>query len=49
MFSGETMNRPLGITVSRYILDIQRLHPEATGELSGLLAELIVAAKTISA
>ncbi len=43
------MNRPLGITVSRYILDIQRLHPEATGELSGLLAELIVAAKTISA
>ncbi len=43
------MNRPLGITVSRYILDNQRLHPEATGELSGLLSELIVAAKTISA
>jgi len=43
------MNRPLGITVSRYILDIQRLHPEATGGLSGLLSELIVAAKTISA
>ncbi|NOX25180.1 MAG: class 1 fructose-bisphosphatase [Deltaproteobacteria bacterium] len=43
------MNRPLGVTVSRYILDNQRLHPEATGELSSLLSELIVAAKTISA
>ncbi len=38
-----------GITVSRHILDSQRLHPEATGDLSGLLSELIVAAKTISA
>ncbi len=44
-----TMNRPLGVTVSRHILDSQRMHPEATGELSGLLSELIVAAKTISA
>ncbi len=43
------MNRPLGITVSRHIMDLQRLHPEATGDLSGLLNELIVAAKTISA
>jgi fructose-1,6-bisphosphatase I len=43
------MYRPLGITVSRHILDSQRLHPEATGALSSLLAELIVAAKTISA
>jgi len=43
------MNKPLGITVSRHILDSQRLHPEATGDLSGLLGELIVAAKTISA
>ncbi|MDA8163597.1 MAG: class 1 fructose-bisphosphatase [Desulfobacteraceae bacterium] len=43
------MHRPLGITVSRHILDSQRLHPEATGALSSLLAELIVAAKTISA
>lgn len=43
------MNRPLGVTVSRHIMDSQRLHPEATGELSGLLNELIVAAKTISA
>lgn len=38
-----------GITVSRDILDRQRRHPEATGDLSGLLSELIVAAKTISA
>ncbi|MFH7319077.1 class 1 fructose-bisphosphatase [Desulfurivibrio sp. D14AmB] len=43
------MTRPLGITVSRHIMDSQRLHPEATGDLTGLLNELIVAAKTISA
>ena len=43
------MDRPLGITVSRHILDLQRMYPEATGDLSGLLSELIVAAKTISA
>lgn len=43
------MDRPLGITVSRHIMDLQRMHPEATGDLSGLLNELIVAAKTISA
>ncbi len=43
------MYRPLGMTVSRHIMDLQRMHPEATGDLSGLLSELIVAAKTISA
>jgi fructose-1,6-bisphosphatase I len=43
------MHRPLGITVSRHIMDLQRMHPEATGDLSGLLNALIVAAKTISA
>ncbi len=43
------MSRPLGITVSRHIMDSQRLHPQATGDLTGLLNELIVAAKTISA
>ena len=43
------MYRPLGITVSSHIMDLQRMHPEATGDLSGLLNELIVAAKTISA
>ncbi|OQX14394.1 MAG: fructose-bisphosphatase [Desulfobulbaceae bacterium A2] len=37
-----------GITVSRQLMDNQRLHPEATGELTGLLSELIVAAKIIS-
>lgn len=42
------MKRPMGVTVSRHILDNQRLHPEATGDLSALLGELIVAAKTIS-
>lgn len=39
----------LGITVSRHIYDYQSLHPQATGDLSSLLSELIVAAKTISA
>lgn len=43
------MNIPYGITVSRHIMDSQKLHPEATGELSGLLSELIVSVKTISA
>lgn len=43
------MPKRLGVTVSRQIMDSQRLHPEATGELSGLLSELIVAAKIISA
>ncbi|MBU0731174.1 MAG: class 1 fructose-bisphosphatase [Proteobacteria bacterium] len=43
------MNTALGITVSRHILDSQHLHPQATGDLSGLLMELIVAAKRISA
>jgi fructose-1,6-bisphosphatase I len=42
-------NDSYGITVSRNITDRQRKHPEATGDLSGLLSELIVAAKTISA
>lgn len=43
------MAKRLGVTVSRQIMDSQRLHPEATGDLSGLLNELIVAAKIISA
>lgn len=43
------MNRPAGWTVSRMLMDSQRLHPEATGELTGVLNELIVAAKIISA
>ena len=43
------MARRKGITVSRQLWDDQRLHPEATGELTGLLDEMIVAAKIISA
>lgn len=42
------MKRPFGITVTRHIVDNQKLHPEASGELSSLLNELIVAGKTIS-
>jgi len=43
------MSKRLCVTISRQIMDSQRLHPEATGELSGLLNELIVAGKIISA
>lgn len=42
------MPKRKGITVSRQIMDSQRSHPEATGELTGLLNDLIVAAKIIS-
>jgi fructose-1,6-bisphosphatase I len=38
-----------GITVSRQIMDDQLLHPEATGELTGLLNDLVVAGKIINA
>ncbi len=41
--------KKFGVTVSGHIMESQRLHPEATGYLTGLLNELIVAAKTISA
>ncbi|MFK5882098.1 MAG: class 1 fructose-bisphosphatase [Sulfurospirillum sp.] len=43
------IDKPLGITVSRYIMDLQHMFPEAKGDLTGLLNELIVAAKTINA
>lgn len=43
------MTKRKGITVSRQIMDSQLLHPEATGDLTGLLNELIVAGKIISA
>ena len=39
----------IGITVNRYIMDLQYMFPEAKGDLTGLLNELIVAAKTINA
>ena len=38
-----------GITISRQIMDDQLLHPGATGELTGLLSDLVVAGKIISA
>jgi len=43
------MKRPVGVTVIRQILDSQHMHRQATGDLSGLLTELIVAGKIISA
>lgn len=43
------MAKRKGITVSRQIMDDQLLHPEATGELTGLLNDLVVAGKIISA
>lgn len=42
------MEKPIGTTVNRQIMDSQRDFPEATGDFSALLEELIVAAKIIS-
>jgi len=36
------------ITIERFIMEQERLHPEATGELSNLLYDLCLAAKVIS-
>src|SRR5687767_9342243 len=36
------------VTIERYIMEQERLHPEATGELSNLLYDLCLAAKIIS-
>ncbi len=36
------------ITIERFILEQERLHPEATGELSNLLYDMCLAAKIIS-
>ena len=36
------------ITIERYIIEQERLHPEATGELSGILYDIALAAKMIS-
>ncbi len=38
-----------GITISRQIMDDQQLHPEATGALTAVLSDLVVAGKIISA
>ena len=36
------------VTIERYIIEQERLHPEATGELSGLLYDIALAAKMIA-
>ena len=36
------------VTIDRYIIEQERLYPEATGELSGILYDLAVAAKMIA-
>ncbi len=36
------------VTIDRYIIEQERLHPEATGELSGILYDLALAAKMIA-
>ena len=38
-----------GITISRQLMDDQRMFPEATGALTALLADLVVAGKIVSA
>lgn len=36
------------VTIDRFIIEQERLHPEATGELSGILYDIALAAKLIS-
>jgi fructose-1,6-bisphosphatase I len=36
------------VTIDRFIIEEERLHPEATGELSGVLYDIALAAKMIS-
>ena len=36
------------VTIERYIIEQERLHPEATGELSGMLYDIALAAKMIA-
>lgn len=36
------------VTISRYVIEQESLHPHATGELSGILTDLAVAAKMIA-
>ncbi len=38
----------IGITINQHIMQLERQYPEATGEFSGLISDLIVAAKVIS-
>jgi fructose-1,6-bisphosphatase I len=36
------------VTIERFIIEQERLHPEATGELSGILYDIALAAKMVS-
>jgi fructose-1,6-bisphosphatase I len=36
------------VTIERYIIEQERLYPEATGELSGILYDVCLAAKMIA-
>ena len=36
------------VTIERYIIEQERMHPEATGELSGILYDIALAAKIIT-
>ena len=36
------------VTIERYIIEQERMHPEATGELSGILYDMALAAKMIA-
>ena len=38
----------IGITLTRLLFEEQRLHPEATGELTGILNQIALAAKIVS-
>lgn len=42
------MDKALFMTLARHIIEGEKLHPEATGELSKLLSDLSLAAKVIS-
>ena len=37
-----------GITCNRFILEEQKLHPEATGEFTEILNQIVLAAKIVS-
>ncbi len=41
-------SKTIGVTLTRHVYEEQRLHPEATGELSGILNQIALAAKIVS-
>ena len=43
------MSGPSLVTIESFIVEQERLHPEATGELTHLLYDVALAAKNISA